>query len=338
MRHLSLFRIEHFFYVLGLLPGVLAGQTCCSGGVPVSSNLGLPASEAKTLQLSLNYDLNELKTLREGSRKLDNPGSSRRTHTVMFQAGYAFSGRLSADVFIPYIRQERTSTDFEYSAGLGDISALLKYKILLTAGGLTQWLIGAGVEFPTGSSSEISNLSGRAFLLSADMQPGSGSWDGIFWTQFVHATKFRPSLSFLAQGIYKYNGENRDFDGGKRPYQFGQEFQILAGLSDRILLFNLIIDPNVSLRFRKSYTDHSSPNGNRVKLPASGGNFLMAATGVAWWVRPDFSINVNVEVPIYAEVTLSQVAPTYRLNAGFYYKLGRKAPEIMPAPIFTPDQ
>jgi len=48
-------------FILIFLLGVIQttfSQTCCSGGVPLSSNLGLPASDKGVLQLSLSYDLN----------------------------------------------------------------------------------------------------------------------------------------------------------------------------------------------------------------------------------------------------------------------------------------
>ena len=69
------------------------GQTCCSGGVPVSSNLGLPSEGKNTLQFSLNYDLNVLETLKSGTEVLEDDSRSRRTHSILFQAGYSITER-----------------------------------------------------------------------------------------------------------------------------------------------------------------------------------------------------------------------------------------------------
>ena len=41
--------------VLGQLPGF--SQTCCSGGVPLSGNIGFKGAARGTLQMELSYDL-----------------------------------------------------------------------------------------------------------------------------------------------------------------------------------------------------------------------------------------------------------------------------------------
>jgi len=66
--------MKAIFYLM-LLVGFgiqnIQGQTCCSGGVPLSGNLGLPIAESKIWQFSASYDLNVLKTLQTGTEKLD---------------------------------------------------------------------------------------------------------------------------------------------------------------------------------------------------------------------------------------------------------------------------
>ena len=97
---------------LFLLSFSVGAQTCCSGGVPISSNLGLPPSEKQTFQVSLTYDLNVLRTLQSGWQVLEQvtQSSERVTHSAMLQLGYNFTERLSADAFFSYVYQERITT------------------------------------------------------------------------------------------------------------------------------------------------------------------------------------------------------------------------------------
>ena len=122
-----------------LLTSSLSAQTCCSGGVPLSSNLGLPDSEAGTLQFTLSYDLNALNTLKNGRLVLDdNSGTNRNrlTHSILAELGYSFSEKISIDILFSWVRQERTNfvngiqSDFRFTEGVGDPVILLKYKLI----------------------------------------------------------------------------------------------------------------------------------------------------------------------------------------------------------------
>ncbi len=69
--------MAHMKYILRHLP-LLAGilllgiptsysQTCCSGGVPLSGNIGFEGAGKGTLQMEVSYDLNYLATLKTGA-------------------------------------------------------------------------------------------------------------------------------------------------------------------------------------------------------------------------------------------------------------------------------
>ena len=308
----------------------LIGQTCCSGGVPISSNLGLPSSDAKTLQLSLNYDLNVLNTLKTGTTRRDQPESFRRTHTLMLQTGYSFGKRFSTDFFLPLIRQERRSNvnnDAETTNGIGDLILLLKYKIIDKNNHESVLTFGGGVEFPTGQT-DLRSSDGTVLL--EDFQPGSGSWDGIFWGQFTQVLPFRKSMSFLAQSILKINGKN---DASRVPpftttYQFGNEFQFITGLSDRILIGKNIFDAALTFRYRHAENDKSKPNNlpqDLTPIPNTGGEWVFINPSITHWFSTDFSINFNIELPLYANIGGTQVTPTFRLNAGIFYRFSKKS-------------
>ncbi len=294
----------------------VAAQTCCSGGVPLTGNLGLPETYAGNWQFSLNYDVNVLLTLKDGTNKLDDNSRKRLTHSALLQAAYTFSPKLSIEGFISYVRQEREiqqpnlPKNFVHTEGIGDAVILAKYKVLKPL------RLGLGLKFPTGASDLVRE---DGIPLNADLQPGSGSWDLIFWAGFNKELSFRPSMAFFGTSTFRLTGKNHDYLGS-RIYQFGNEFQVIAGIGDRLILGKLIIDPSLAFRFRKVAAD----NIDSEIVPSTGGSWVFINPGLTYNITQDFSTQVNAEFPMYGKVTGTQLSPTYRINAGVFFKFGRK--------------
>ena len=297
----------------------LHAQTCCSGGVPLSGNLGLPTVDKNSWQFALTYDLNVLRTLKVGTEKLDERNRERITHSMMFETGYTFSDRFSADVFISYVRQERNIdnpgllSQHQHTNGIGDAVVLFKYHVI-NQGGLI-WTLGAGPKIPTGASDFREN----GILLGADLQPGSGAWDGIFWSYLVHRISTRPSMNVSLVTSLRLTGTNENFRSSQ-SYQFGNEFQIIGGISDRVLVGKLLIDPSLSLRFRRAYEDKVAG----IELPNTGGQWLFIYPAMGIGLSKRLTFNFGFELPLYADITGTQLTPTYRINTGFYYLLNRQ--------------
>ena len=160
-------------------------QTCCSGGVPLSANIGLPAGEKGSWQFSLSYDYNQLKTLKSGSTELDDDLRERLTQSILFETGYTFSNRFSIDLFLSYVRQERhiftfQGTNSTVTNGIGDGVLLFKYNFL-PDNLKTTAMVGIGPKIPFGATDKTSD---SGIALPADLQPGSGAWDAVFWGTF----------------------------------------------------------------------------------------------------------------------------------------------------------
>ncbi|MEM6830776.1 MAG: hypothetical protein AAF551_09695, partial [Bacteroidota bacterium] len=223
---------------------------CCSGGVPMSNNIGLPPAEAKTLQVNLTYDWNNLKTLKSGDRNLEDENRQRETHSFLLETGYTFSKKISVDLFVPFIRQERTistraTPDKQDTNGIGDVVILPKYSLS------NGWLIGVGVKLSTGKANFLSN---RAIALPADLQPGSGATDALFFTSYQRYSEERPSLSYFGNAIFRITGTNTNYFAGS-SYRFGSELQMALGIADRFFLFGQLIDPSLGISYRKRGTD-----------------------------------------------------------------------------------
>lgn len=304
---------------------LLYSQTCCSGGVPTSGNLGLPITDSKTLQFSLNYDLNILNTQKTGRSAETKPENFRVTHTAIIQAGYSINKRLSVDAFLPWIRQERRSNNtdaLEFTSGIGDAILLFKYFFPFSEDQSSGISLGFGPKIPIGRI-DFKNKQGN--ILLADLQPGSGSWDALFWLHYKKDFSFRPSLNFNLQGTYKINGENGDF--GIEPltvtYQFGTELQVIGSISDRLFVGSLIIDPSLSIKYRNAKADKRKPNNisqELTEVPSTGGNWVFISPGLTYWANPKWSFNLQFELPVFADIDGTQVTPTFRINTGVYYR------------------
>ena len=304
--------------ILGLFSTDYA-QTCCSGGVPMSNNIGLPVAAKGTWQFALNYDWNVLKTLRTEQKLLNDNRSERITKSILFELGYVIGNRLSTDVFFSYVKQERNinssfGINSSITEGLGDAVILLKYKIFDRSG--YNWVVGIGPKFPLGKSNLKDELGLRH---NADMQPGSGAWDAIIWTTSRMQMNFRKSMGTTLNFSFRSTGENKDYLGSI-AYEFGDEYQFVLGLSDRFALGSFLLDPSISIRYRKAFRDVN----NRQKIEPTGGKWMFINPGISFTVLPNLAVNGSLEMPIYSFVNGTQLTPTYRFNVGAFYKLSKK--------------
>ncbi|MEQ9216886.1 MAG: hypothetical protein RLO17_02515 [Cyclobacteriaceae bacterium] len=296
--------------VLGLIGFGAYSQTCCSGGVPMSGNIGLPLSDSKALQLSASHDLNLLKTLKSGSETLNDQSRERTTQTFLLQTGYQVTDRLAIEFLAPYVIQKRIINQFgneqvTQTSGLGDVAFLVKYAFIRNQ----QWTVrtGAGLKVASGKSDKTNNN----ITLNADLQPGSGANDLIFWSALGHNLAFRPSVNLQFIMVYRSTGVN---DGylNSFAYQFGNELSLMAGLADQFTIGPVITNPSLSIRYRHVQTDVQ----NDFDLPNTGGEWVFFRPGImlSWW--QDIALNYYSEIPLWTEVGGVQLSPTVRHNIG----------------------
>lgn len=315
-------RVLFLFVLLLLACGMqVFGQTCCSGGVPLSGNLGMPPGSQGTWQFSMSYDLNVLRTLKDGTMALDDHARERITQSILLQSGYSISNRLSADLFFSYVKQERTirqfdNTDYVATDGIGDAAVLIKYHLTdITASNLLLTLA-TGPKIPTGRS-DFRRQDG--IPLNADLQPGSGAWDGIFWGNGIYKFNFRPSFNVSGTIIYSLKGKNNHYLNGQQ-YQFGNEFQAIFSANDNFVLGKKLLDTSLIIRYREALSDRF----NDETMPSTGGKWIFIAPSFAYNISQNLSMTSNAELPLYANVTGTQLSPTYRLNFGLLMKINRK--------------
>tara|TARA_Y100001972_G_scaffold124695_1_gene174425 strand:+ start:6141 stop:7091 length:951 start_codon:yes stop_codon:yes gene_type:complete len=296
--------------ILGFCGVGVYGQTCCSGGVPMSGNIGLPIADSKAIQLSTSYDLNLLKTLKSGNETLNDQSRERTTQTFLLQAGYQVTDRLAVEILLPYIIQKRIISQFgneqiTQTHGIGDMALLVKYAVI----NHLYWTVrsGIGLKVATGRSDKTNNN----ITLNADLQPGSGANDLIFWSALGHGLALRPSTNFHFMGVYRLTGVNENYLNSF-SYRFGNELSLMAGLADQFTIGPIITNPSLTFRYRHVQTDTQ----NDFILPNTGGKWIFFRPGIilSWW--RDMALNYYSEIPIWTEVGGVQLSPTVRHNIG----------------------
>jgi len=301
------------------------GQTCCSGGVPLSGNIGLPLGSKGTWQFSMTYDINVLRNLLEGSTQLEDKARERRTQSILVQMGYTINNRWSLDLFTSLVNQQRTINHFAVAdhvstSGLGDAAILLKYNTINPELSNFQVTVAAGPKLPTGKS-DLRREDGIPLI--ADLQPGSGALDAIFWTNAQYTLNFRSSLKISSTFIYSYKGQNNQYLGNQ-SYKFGNEFQALIAISDYFLLFEKLLDISLACRLRAVERDQY----NELEMPNTGGRWLFLTPGFAYNLGTKVALNASFEVPLYSFVQGIQLSPSFRLNSGLFIKINKK-PETL---------
>ncbi len=313
--------------VMMVFPVYLFPQACCSGGVPLGGSLGLGSAESRSIQFLLTYDYNLLNDLMDGTELLQDDTRSRTTHAAMLEVNYGLSSRFSLAALVPFIQQERNIKGFEQgreftsTRGLGDVVLLLKYRMLnpATTPG-TEWVLGAGPKLPTAHTRHTNN---NGLLLPADMQPGSGSLDGILWSFFQHDQIFYPALSFISVATYRYSGANNSYNQSQ-SYRFGNEFQFNLGMNYHFFL-NRPIDAFSFLRYRQQGEDHIDGS----VFPGSGGQWLYWVPGLAVNFTPDISVCLSAAVPVYHKLKGAQLTTTYRFTIALSYAINPKQPMVV---------
>ena len=297
-------------------------QTCCSGGVPLSNNLGLPNEGKGVLSLGLNYDYNNLNTLNAGSGKLDDDSRKRITNSILLGLGYAITDRFSVETLFTWVNQTRTITqfgneNFTETSGIGDAVLLVKYAFPDVLGVRTVLNIGVGTKAPLGKSDKLTDL---GIQLTADLQPGSGAWDGLGWMSVSKGLGFRPSATVSGSITYRFTGKNNDYLNGTSTYEFGDATQLNVGYTDQVLLFNTVFNPGIIFKYRKSWPDEITSS----EIPNTGGEWIFVRPELVGQISQNVGIAARLEVPLYSYVDGTQLTPTLRFTIGTTIKLNAK--------------
>jgi hypothetical protein len=197
--------------------------------------------------------------------------------------------------------------------GLGDVTLFGQYRVLEHPDGHHLSLL-AGLKTPTGRTSVRSRQDLR---LETELQPGSGSWDGLLGVAY---TRLLGRVSLDGSVLYTIAGE------GAQETDLGDTFAFDAAVTYRVrgesppaaaghdhhdhghgsrLAWDLILELNGEWRDREDVGDRRMPN--------SGGTVLYLSPGLRCTVAGRVGIGLSVGVPVATDLHGDQVDPSYRL-------------------------
>lgn len=302
-------------------------QTCCSGGVPLSNNLGLPNEGKGSFFVGLNYDYNNLNTLKAGDDKLDDESRKRITNSILLNLGYSFTDRISLEALFTWVNQTRTisqfgNQNFTETLGIGDAVFLVKYAIPDALGERTLLNLGLGTKAPLGRSDLTTE---EGFQLTADLQPGSGAWDALGWLSVSKGLNFRPSATLSGSFTYRLTGRNPSYLNDTSVYEFGNVMQANVGVTDEFLWFGTIFNPGLILKYRKAFEDRIDAS----EIPNTGGQWVFIRPELTVNLTPKLSLATRVELPVYSYVDGTQLTPTVRVTVGISYLFKKNTLNIL---------
>lgn len=305
---------EKFVILLLLFSGVGFSQTCCSGGVPLSNNIGVPNEGKGVFIVNLSYDYNNLNTLLAGTEDFNDDSRERITHSSLLSIGYGLTDKLSLEALFSWVNQSREirqfgNTDVTETSGIGDAVFLVKYAFPNPLGKFSLLSLGLGAKAPLGAS-DMKTDSG--IQLTADLQPGSGAWDGIGWLSVSKGLNIRPSANVFGTMTYRLTGTNNSYLNGNASYTFGNEVIINAGYIDEVVLLNTLMNPVLGLKYRKAGSDEIEDR----EIPNTGGEWIFLRPEVHVLLWQNIYLNTSFEMPLYSYVEGIQLTPTYRFSLG----------------------
>lgn len=301
-----------------LMFNLVKSQTCCSGGVPLSSSIGLDNTTIKNdFNIDLSYDYNNLTTLKSGTKKFDDDSRTRITNSILMNISYAFIDEFSVEILIPYINQKRiistNQTTVDQSYGIGDLISLFKYNYKKKKYSV---IVAGGIKFPTGSTNETNN---DGIVLNPDLQPGSGTWDFIVLNSITKKINKNRDQFLTLRFIKNFNGTNKNLYNN-RSYKFGSEKILSLSLQDQYVILKKQITPKIDLKYRSVAKDISS----NFEQPNTGGNWLFIATEGIVNLTKNLSLRGKFEIPLYSNLNGNQLTTTYRVITGIAYKFNTK--------------
>lgn len=302
--------------LLNLMPFVLAGQACCSGGTPLSGSLGLQNMEAGGGLVELNYDYNTQHDLVAGAEELGDNPRRRNTHSLLLRAGYAFNERWTLLGIFSWIRQEEVTQrqsggkGLKEAQGIGDAVLFGQYNLLTNSS--LSLLLGAGAEIPVGGTGRVDAETGLP--LHPDLQPGRGAWAFLGGARLTLFQVLRPTTSFTSNLTYRLTTPADRYQG-LQEYEFGNELRLLTGFADRFTLGTTFFDPSLLLLYRHTVPDKT----NGFDTPNTGGHWVHFRPGFEWVLGPGFQVGAFGEMPLYRNLKGTQLTTTARVRVTFRY-------------------
>ncbi len=313
---LPLFALHLLLFVL-ITPTVQA-QTCSCAGAPLLSSQGSGVSSAGSFLAGVTYEYHDISSLYSGTTRLEDATVTRATQSVLLEMSYGITDRLSVSGTFSWVDKQRVTGRHTASGGntvttrgAGDGMFILRHILVRQ----TLWnpysvAIGTGFKAPIGTSS----LKRNGFTMNADMQPGTGSWDGVVWASLSRSL-MAERLSAFATGSFRYTGSNERFAENDR-YRFGNELVVDGGISGAL---PGILSHHILIQFRST----SSDTRNGISLPNTGGTWLSVVPALNIEASERYSFRISGRLPVYQNLSGTQPTTGFALSGSFFIHFNR---------------
>ncbi|MGY6560910.1 MAG: hypothetical protein ACXITV_02270 [Luteibaculaceae bacterium] len=227
---------------------------------------------------------------------------------------------------LPYNNQIKFENGVrEQVSAIGDISLAFNYNLFEKKGEKFNQMLFAGAmaKAPTGYYEHFSNQHG---IIIPNMQPGTGSWDFGFTTQYIISTK---KWGVNNEATLVLNGHNTlDYDFGNKLAFSSGVFRNLAHKEHNFFI-------HAGLRYDFMQQDLLIRSEN-ILNEFSGGYFLDASLSAEWYFK-NWAFTLNYLLPVSNDFALDLVVPVTRISAGLIYFLPQLKKDNLPSaksPLF----
>jgi hypothetical protein len=292
-----------------LVAGNSVAQTCSCAGAPILSSIETGAATPGRWLLGASYERHAINDVVDGSDELNNTSDRKRySNSLLIEASYGLSSRVSLTGLLALVRHERSVSsvnglgeDIETN-GVSSGMLLMKYALLRQSPFSSREItLGLGAKFPLGST----DVTRRGVLVSEDMQPSSGSLDGILWGYFSQALGNGNATNLYLSTSFRYSGDN------DRKFDSGDEFISTFGLSHAT---GGRFGGSAAVRYRWSGDARRDGYG----LPNTGGKWLYLVPGVSVGLPSSFSLQVSAQVPLYRSLEGVQFTTSHSWKLSLY--------------------
>ena len=309
--------LKNILILFSILVSHTFAQTCCTSGTPILSSLEMSVANKNILQINLSYNYNILQDILDTDIKLNDNTRERLTQSIILELNYGFTKYFTLAALFTYVKQSRTIKPIEglqnnlHVLGISDIVILGKYNLIqqniLSKNDLT---LGLGIKIPAGKF----DVKEDNILVPADLQPGTGSWDEIFWAYYSRAKIFSSPLNFIFNLSYKLNGSSKRFGKQFGSYKFGNEFISTFGF---VYFTNSVFTPTLFLRLRNTAHDEFSNE----KIPNTGGWWLNLIAGGNVAVYKNLTFRISGQIPLYTYLNGVQLTTTFVGSASIILRI-----------------
>lgn len=285
-------------------------QTCCSGGVPLAGGVRLGIESAGEFQLQISYDLNYLNTLSNINERLNDNDRRRYVNAFLLEGAYQPANDLLLGFMFTAVQQYREIyqkeilTDATSATGIGDALIFGLYRMVKKD--RYQLSLEWALKIPLGSDHKRTK---QGFILPADMQPGTGSWDQLLGIKGKFDRFPLSGWSSQAGILFRRNGINPDFRGSQ-VYRFGHSVNFYWTFGRKWLIGKELIDMSFGPAMRWMSRDQVDAG----KIPNTGGFWFDGSLGLSWIINRNNVATWGFSLPLARQlngIQLSTSASTF---------------------------